>query len=348
MKNASNKKSTIFKASIIFAVMVLATIALISISVQNAFAIGASPLRMTYKAMPGETVKGQLNVKITSKEAREIVIGKAYFEVDRETENLQFFNSTEGEYPGCLKNWITLPDKPIVAEPGETTVIPYKIAVPDDASAGGYYGALFIESSPIRQTQKEEQSGVGVQISTRVAHLILLEVGDNNPEDIVLKDISISKTGDDYANIDIVMFNNEKVHNAPSGELEIFGIKEEALITIPLNKGVHHVMPERKKTFTEQLSLNELRPGIYYAVLRAKTAQGQDLKAEVRFEVTKDKQIETLEKNLNKINGVTMRQAAETQRKTINITVAVSAILMLAVCLALVTQECVCKTKKRK
>lgn len=341
MKTTLNKKSTIFKASI-----TIAAIVLLSIFAQSTFAIGASPLRMTYNAMPGETVKGQLNVRNTSDEKRKIIINKADFDVDPDKESLIFFEETSSNTRGLTK-WLKLPGDPIIVEAKDKAVIPYEIIIPDNALHQGYFGTIFVESQSV---DEKKQQGLGMKISTRIAHLILLEVGDNNAENIELKDINITKN-DDFLNINIEMFNKECVHNAPSGELEIFGVKGETLMTMPLNKGLHHIMPERKKTFTEQISLNELKPGVNYAILKAKTAQGKDLQGEIQFEITKEKEITTLAKNLNKINGATMRQSAETNRKTINITTAVSAILIFAVCIAFITKHCICKvekTKKRK
>lgn len=327
------------------AILTAAAITLFTAAAATTFAVGASPLRVEYHAMPGETVKGQLNVRNTSDEAHQIIINKADFDVDPETEDVLFFDGSETGYDRSLKKWIKFPEEPVIVEGKEKAVIPYEIAVPEEAAKQGYYGALFVESMPVDQNQNGQQPGaLGLNITTRVAHLILLEVGEHSEDEIELQDINVSKDGENLT-MEILTFNKGLVHNSPEGEIEIFNNRDETIDVLPLNKGNHNIMPLRKKTYLQNCPLNEFKPGSYTAVLKGKTERGSELIGEIEFELTDENEIIIHGKKLNEVDGITMRAAAEKSKSTVNTTAAVSVIIIAAVLFTLIAKYAVCNAR---
>lgn len=116
---------------------------LITFGVVSVFANGSSvvPLKVTYYGTPGEIVHGQVNVFNKANKNTTVTLHADDF----------------------LQKWITVPQNSFTIKPGEKTIIPYNMVIPQDASFQKYYGSIHIENS---NNNLDE-----------TAHLITLEVG---------------------------------------------------------------------------------------------------------------------------------------------------------------------------
>lgn len=327
-----------YKKAIILATTLLITFAVI---VANVFALGASPLKVEYDGVAGETIKGQVSVYNSSDEPKYIYLNKADFTYNDDSEEIVYTN-TEGNISG-LQEWIILPGEPVYVKPKERKVISYEIAIPKEAESKGYYGAIFIESVPVK-----EGSSISGKFSVKLAHLVLLEVEGSLFEDISLKNLVVSQEHDDSLELQLVMFNNGNVHGSPEGAVEFYDEKGNLVHTMDINSEGDTVMPQHKKTFTARCPFSDLPAGTYYAVFAGQTNEGKNLNAKFVFEITKNNEVILREDGMANFDIDSLRGAAVEKTQTFNAVAGVAGIFVVAVCFAYFLRcMMVCLTNKK-
>ena len=318
-------------------------LAITVLAAQTTFAIGASPLRMEYKATPGETVQGQLTVHNTSDTPQKIVIKKSDFDMDENQENMKFLNGTDQdpstykEYPHGLQQWLTLPKEDIIINPQEKAIVPYEITVPEDAAAQGYYGALFVSSVPV--SQDTQTSGIGMRLRTQVAHLVLLDV-EGSLQDLSLKDFTIDEE-DLNKPFDIVVYNNGNVHSSPEGTVEVMDIRGNTIKQVPLNEGHNNVLPQKTKTYFSESYVKEMPAGTYYAILDGRAKNGQLLQGKITFSVDRQGKVELIDKYIGEVDLTSLKGSAQQQYVVFQTVLAVIAVFIFAVAFLLIGRYCI-------
>lgn len=123
-----------------------------------------------------------------------------------------------------LKRYIAKLDSVIVA-PGETKNVKVTVAIPKDATAGGYYGA-------VRFVPKSEVDGQNITLSASVGSIILAKVSGDIKEDMVISsfDVRQGKEADSGSSLfttstnlySVVRFNNRgNSHEQPFGKIRL-------------------------------------------------------------------------------------------------------------------------------
>jgi len=157
-----------------------------------------------------------------------------------------------------LATWITLEETAVTLKPREKREIEYTISVPEKASAGGHYAAIFWSSTP---PQMKEKTGVGVV--TKVGSLILVRVSGEIKEEMRLIDFSTSQKF--YNRLPVQFFvafeNSGNVHLKPMGEIEI----EPKILgigggKISVNEGGGNVLPKSIRRFDASWQKTALPP----------------------------------------------------------------------------------------
>ncbi len=131
--------------------------------VRGDFQVG--PTRFVLEMSPGE--ERVVEVELTSREGapRQYNVSVEDFAVtDDGTDNIQFFAHDNGPFPG--RSWIQPSVSSLALQHGERAVIPVKISVPKNASAGDHYAVVLFE----RQVSAGEQAG------SRVGALCLITI----------------------------------------------------------------------------------------------------------------------------------------------------------------------------
>jgi hypothetical protein len=316
------------------------------------FAIGASPLKMEYQATPGQTVNGQLTVYNTSDTKQKIIIEKSDFDMDEKSNGVQFLNAqnaNQQEYQYSLQQWISLPEEDIIVEAKQKTVIRYKITVPADAPAQGYYGALFVRSEPI--TDANQPTSIGVRLTTQVAHLVLLNV-EGSIQNVTLKDFTIdpstietSEITTDNPFFDIVVYNDGNVHSSPEGTIEIIDTKGNIVEEFDMNAGDNNVLPQKEKTYFSEGYVKDIPAGTYYAVLDGKAENGQQLQGKITFSVDRQGKVEMIDKYMGAVDMDFLKGSAHQKYIIFQTTLAILSILIFTVAFVAIGRYCIVSSK---
>lgn len=324
----------------------LLTVGALLVCAQTTFAIGASPLRMEYQATPGETVKGQLTVYNTSDTTQRIIVNKSDFDVDANHDGVQFLNSAEQDpelykdYEHGLQQWLVLPQEDIVVEAKQKAVVPYEITVPKDAPAQGYYGALFVRSEPVID-ETPDTGGIGMRLTTQVAHLVLLDV-EGGVQDVALQDFVLETEKEEEGQLfDIVVYNDGNLHSSPEGVIDIIDSRGNIVNEVPVNEGQHNILPQKTKTFFAEGYVDDLPTGTYYAVLDGKAENGQQIQGLITFEVDRQGKVNLLSKELGAVDVTSLRGSAQSQFVYFQTTLAVLAVFIFAVAFLAIGRYCV-------
>lgn len=181
-----------------------------------------SPVRTDITANPGETKT--VGVTVTNPSTAEVVVRAIENDfVAGDEDGTPAIILEEDEYAPrhSLKRFMQ-PLKNVTIPAGGSQTVQVKIVVPEDAEAGGYFGALrFAPTSP--------NEGAQVNTSASVASLILMRVNGEVAEKLELTDFAIQQAGKtgtfftDSADIStMVRFSNDSaVQLAPFGKISV-------------------------------------------------------------------------------------------------------------------------------
>ncbi len=136
----------------------------------RAEAISVSPPRIEIKGNPGETIQQEMTLT-NDTDANQIFYSSfANFEAQGESGNPSFVESKED-----LDKWISVQES-VALPPGGSVIVPVLINIPQNATPGGHFAAIFWGTNP---------TGTGasaVSIGAKVGMLILLSVSGDVKE----------------------------------------------------------------------------------------------------------------------------------------------------------------------
>lgn len=118
-------------------------------------------------ANPGDVFPQTLKVTNESESEKEYYIYKKNIK-GVETGGVPVFSEDEGEVTGYeITEWISLPSEKILLSPGQSTEIEFVVAVPNDATPGSHFGAIFISLEPPKL--RTIGAGVGYEVASIVS-----------------------------------------------------------------------------------------------------------------------------------------------------------------------------------
>ncbi len=135
------------------------------LSVQSAFAITVSPVKIEVSGDPGHAVTGELELFNGEKNAVTLYSSFEKFEAQGETGNPVFTPGTED-----LSTWIQVTPS-ITLQPMDRVKLPFRITIPADATPGGHFAAIFWNNAPPTDLQNSE-----VRVGSKIGILVLLKV----------------------------------------------------------------------------------------------------------------------------------------------------------------------------
>ncbi len=228
--------------------ILLPLLVLSSIGVSFALGVSVSPARYEMTADKGSTVYGEFSVTNQSDVDQVYAASIENFTAQGET-GVPLFTKDSKD----IASWLSV-DKKIIVARGEKKTVTFSLNVPENAEAGGHFGAIFLYSDP------GEGDGVNVSIGTKVGILILLKVngdiklgGDikdfsaTSPEDVDLKAKTFFTELPINLSYRFTNSGNDRVN--PYGVISItntFGMKRETLSANP-NQG--NVLPQSTRKF---------------------------------------------------------------------------------------------------
>jgi hypothetical protein len=241
-----------------------------------------SPVSFDLTISPDEEKSSQLILENTSDQDLEINVEFSDFFMD---ENSQYiFPSGEDQVMSekyglfSMQNWFRV-DKPVfTVKKGQKEIIDVAISVPEKASLGGHYGAVFFRTN----CQSEEDKAVistdksKVCVSARPGVLFLVQVGGEAVKSGKLKKAEIPGISfSDKENLKIELENTGNTHFKPKGEIigkniigkEIFrtDIKDKTLL------------PGTSRDFSQILEKKDFL-GVYNIIGTIKDGDGKEAK----------------------------------------------------------------------
>jgi len=232
----------------------------LNIVIPVAFALTISPPFYEIGAVQGQVLKTGLKVFNETDKA-----GTFYFDtqnfVAKGEEGEPYFISEEIKED--LASWIETPNS-IHLEPGELKQVEFTIRVPENASPGGHYAAIFLSTSP------SAIEGGTVGVAARIGTLVLLKIGGEVVEEGKLVNFELinGKSIFEHLPVDFLIRikNTGTVHIKPSGVIEIrniFGIKTAEvkvnLVKTPdgKEKPVGNILPQSVRKFEAKWQIKD-------------------------------------------------------------------------------------------
>ncbi len=227
----------------------------------NASNIELSPAKINVSINPGEEYTQTFRVGNYSGSPQTLYIFIKDFTVINEEGTPNFFEYNqlnEESKRFALSQWVELPYDSVTIENNEVAEIDALIKIPEDAIAGGHYGAFFV------QTQAPESEGTAIGSVMQITSLMLINVPGDIEENIVISDAYTDKSIYFEENPEIafttLLKNKGSVHGIPVGAFSISGGKGAKSKSVIYNQNQGAVLPgapERKITEVFSLSKNE-------------------------------------------------------------------------------------------
>lgn len=251
--NMLNNKKTItiiLTTLILFATVIFFSRTTSASGTGGGFNIEVSPGKLNLSIEPGTTYKQIFRIGNYSGANRTLYFYVQDFTVINEQGTPTFFENKdldENAKRFALSQWVSLPVESLEVENNKVVEIEADIEVPENAEAGGHYGAFFV------QTQAPTSEGTAIGSIGRIASLMLINVPGDVDEKIVIKDAYTDKKvyfSDDPKITFVTMLKNEgNVHGIPLGAFNIsggFGAKNKSVIYNQDQGAVLPGAPERK------------------------------------------------------------------------------------------------------
>lgn len=170
-----------------------------------------------------------------------------------------------------LASWMSFDKDSLFLEPGETGKVNVTLNVPQDAEAGGHYGAIWFSTAP---ANIEGETGVGV--SARLISQVITEVEGDINRDITIQEFKTPNKFNQGLPItfDAKIKNDGNTHFKPQGRIRVRNLITKKEYNIQFNPGGLNILPGVSRRISTDWEENEnekdLIPkiGIYEAELR--------------------------------------------------------------------------------
>lgn len=143
---------------------ILLTLAMLMAGIP-AQALTVSPARFEVAGDPGTTLSGEIELFNEQEGTRTFYVSFENFEPKGDSGAPHFVGAKEG-----LATWLQA-DQTVTVAFGERVLVPFSIAIPENAEPGGYFAAIFFGSQP-----PEGTGGGEVTIGGKIGVLVLLRV----------------------------------------------------------------------------------------------------------------------------------------------------------------------------
>jgi hypothetical protein len=198
------------------------------------FAFTVRPAILELQGKPGQTIETMLMLQNEEGETRDFFVSIQKFIPLGEQGQQQFLPPEE---TSGLPSW-TYVDRPVVRLlPGEKTSYHVAIRLPNDASAGGHYAAIFF-STQRPGARGEQQVGLGA----RTGVLLLVTVDGSAKADIRVKDFTLVQDATKKS-FDVLLENAGTLHATPRAELRVKNIFGSTIAVLDANREHGRILP---------------------------------------------------------------------------------------------------------
>lgn len=241
----------------LFIALIAMFISVPSAHAAEAINVSLTPLVYEVTVKPGTSTSGSLEVQNLSDAAQTLYPIARDFEPDPDSGGSpRFLPKPSDTDPTFLSNWVTFSQASMTLAPKETKVLTYQLSVPDNASPGGHYGAVFASAAPPAQLVES-----GVSLGGSVGTLLLVTVEGT---------VTVAGSGGALRAVDnqgkswwiyqslpldlqYTLHNSGTVHLTPSGAL-IVRRGKTTVLERTLNPDNGRVLPASDRMFTERIT----------------------------------------------------------------------------------------------
>lgn len=204
-------------------------------SVVSALALAPSSQELTAKR--GETITSSITVINALETEQEYYVGLLGFRPKDDSGAPEFYEPDPTQ--SDLTDWILFEQDRFIVPALSFAEIPFRVVVPDDISAQGYYAAITLSPAPADVVATN-----GAIIEAKTAALVLLTVEGETQERLELLDFT--RTGDSYQ---YRIQNQGNVHATPIGTIRITSLFGQVISEVDANPESGRVLPGSTRTF---------------------------------------------------------------------------------------------------
>lgn len=274
----------------------------------KAFSVQLAPARGQYTLQPGDTVEHTLQLTNKSTE----IVSAEIFSQDftfKDSSGTPLFLDVTPDQKTSLAYWIRGPNR-IILNPQETQLVPFKIMVPENIPAGGYYAAIFVKQILNEDQQKQ------VRTAAKMGSLLFIRVeGEGLTEKAEITDFYISKAQDnnqDVLEITALIHNQGNVHLQPQGRINLvdkdgnfvsdLDVKSEQsrngqavgnkkIPYLIFNKQQGIILPNQKREFKLKIDSEILQEGWHQSYLEIEYGQNKSQLRSKNFPILIEKKV---------------------------------------------------------
>lgn len=224
----------------------------------EARALTISPPVIELSVDPGNVITEEIKIVNTTDEPQIFYLAKADFTASGEGGEPSFLKAEEvpEDYPYSLTAWLKFSDSQIFLPAWEKASVKVIISVPQEASPGGHYGAVFFES---RAPELTGETAVGVV--SKIGTLILVRVAGKTVEQAKVASFDTQTAGHCFAHKPIKFYtrfeNTGNVHLKPSGKIDVYNLVGRVVASLEVNEKGGNVLPGSTRRFEAEWSANQ-------------------------------------------------------------------------------------------
>jgi hypothetical protein len=207
----------------------------------EAHALVISPVRIEQEADKGTTINAELTLVNDQKEQKTFYTSSENFEAKGEGGTPNFVISNEG-----LSSWVTI-DKEVTLAPGEQRTVPFTIKIPQDATPGGYFAAVFLNTTPPSTNAGE------VAVGAKIGVLLLIRVSGDIKESAGIASYQTIDGANFYSELPVGLtyrFNNQGGDRVqPKGTITIKHLFGWTSATLDANAEEGNILPNSTRKF---------------------------------------------------------------------------------------------------
>lgn len=177
----------------------------------STYALTITPIRLELKANPGQVVRQEITLYNEHETEEVLYVSYANFEATGDTGNPTFVEPKDD-----LGTWMNAAKKVTIA-PKSSQIVPLVISVPNDATPGGHFAAVFWGTVPPGNTSNQ------VSIGAKTGVLVLLSVSGVVSENGGILEFATKNKERFYTSLPITFFykfqNNGGDRVKPTGEI---------------------------------------------------------------------------------------------------------------------------------
>ncbi len=205
-----------------------------------AHALTVSPSKIEISGNPGEAIFNTITLTNKKEAVQNYSVSFENFRQRGNSEVPQFVGSDYG-----LATWMRVPEEAVTL-PGEETILPFSVVIPENALPGGYFAAIFFEDSNLNNDPS-------LVIAEKVGILVFLTVNGEIKESGQITSFGLVDEKKIVTGMPFVFnyhINNEGGDRIlPRGTIRIFNSFGSQIEEVVINSNQSNVLPGNNRKF---------------------------------------------------------------------------------------------------